>query len=276
VPTPSDTPYDLALAGGDFARWEGPPRRSILICSHPRSGSTLLGEAIRFAGGLGCPLEYLHRGFRPTIAARWGAPDLDAYVAALHRHRTEPDGVLSIKLFWQDVEDVAHERAPDRFPPPATRAPETMAEDDYRDLRAALDDILPNPEFVYLERRDRVRQAISAMVAAQTGLWRSIPGVGRQRAVGAAEYDYHRILGMIAFADYSHEHWRGFFAANGVAPHRVTYEELVDDFEHVLNGLCTRLGSAAVPPPRRMRRQADRTTEAMVVRFLRDHAARTP
>jgi LPS sulfotransferase NodH len=275
VPTPSDSPYDLTVASADFARWEGPPRRSVVICSHPRSGSTLLGEAIRFAGGLGCPLEYLHGGFRPTIAERWHAPDLDAYVAALHRYRTEPSGVFSIKLFWQDVEDVAHERAPDRFPPRGTTPPEAMHEHDYRDLLAQFADILPNPEFVYLERRDRVRQAVSAMVAAQTGLWRSIPGVGRQEAVGAAEYDYDRILGMIVYADYGYAHWRRFFAANGVEPYRVTYEELVDDFEHVLNGLFARLGSASVPSPRRMLRQADRTTEAMVLRFLRDHAART-
>ncbi|MEP6915258.1 MAG: Stf0 family sulfotransferase [Acidobacteriota bacterium] len=275
MPTPSATPYDLTLASADFPRWDGPPRRSLLICSHPRSGSTLLGEAIRFAGGLGCPLEYLHRGFRPAIAARWQAPDLSAYAAALHRHRTEPNGVCSIKLFWQDVEDVAHERAPDRFPPPGITPASVMRARDYRDLLALVADLLPHPEFVYLERQDRVRQAVSAMVAMQTGLWRSIPGVGRQQAVGAAEYAYEEILRLIALADYSHEHWRGFFAANGVEPCSVTYEELVDDFERVVHGVFARLGSASAPPPRRMQRQADQTTEAMVLRFLRDHAART-
>jgi LPS sulfotransferase NodH len=274
VPTPPASQYDLTLAGADFARWDGPPSRSILICSHPRSGSTLLGEAIRFAGGLGCPLEYFHRGFRPAIAARWQAADLDAYAAALHRHRTEPNGVCSIKLFWQDVEDVAHERAPDRFAPSGTRPAAVMHAREYRDLWALVADLLPNPELVYLERRDRVRQAVSAMVAMQTGLWRSIPGVGRQRAVGVAEYDYDEILRQIARADYSNEHWLGFFAANGVEPYRVTYEELVDEFERVVSGLFARFGSASVPPPCRMRQQANQTTEAMVRRFLRDHAAR--
>ena len=116
--------YDLSLSANDFAPWEGSPARSIVICSHPRSGSTLLGEAIHFAGGLGCPLEYLHRGFRPTLAARWQAPDLDTYVAAMHRWRTDPSGTVATKLFWQDVEEIAHERAPDRFPPPGAARPE--------------------------------------------------------------------------------------------------------------------------------------------------------
>lgn len=251
------SPYDLALAGGDYTPWEGPPERSIVICSHPRSGSTLVGEAIRFAGGLGCPLEYLHRGFRPTIAERWQAPDLASFVTALHRHRTEPNGVLSIKLFWQDLEDVARERG---------------QELDYRGVRTLLSDILPNATFIHLERQDRVRQAVSAVVAAQTGLWRSIPGVGRQSAVGVAEYDYDRILGMIAFADESHAHWRAFFAANGIEPYHLTYEALARDFERSISGLFAALGSASAPPPQRMRRQSDAATEAMVLRFLRDHA----
>jgi LPS sulfotransferase NodH len=275
VPTSPVSPYDLALASSDFAPWDGPPHRSVAICSHPRSGSTLLGEAIHFAGGLGCPLEYLHRGFRPTLAERWRAPDLGSYVAALHRYRTAPNGVLSIKLFWQDVEAVAHERAPERFPAPATRPAEETSAQDYRDLRAVLDEVLPNVSFVHLERQDRVRQAVSAIVATQTGQWRSVPGMGRQTPIGDAEYDYDRILGMIGFADDSHAHWRGFFAANGVEPCRLTYEELASRFDRTVSRLFAELGSSSAPPPRRMRRQSTDATEAMVRRFLRDHAART-
>lgn len=272
--SPLTRPYDLALASADFPPWAGLPRRTVIVCSHPRSGSTLVGEAIRFAGGLGCPLEYLHRGFRPTIAERWGAPDLASFVAALHRHRTEPNGVFSIKVFWQDLEEVAHERAPTRFPPPAVTAPDAWRDHDYRDLLSLLGDILPNPVWVHLERQDRVRQAVSAVVAAQTGLWRSIPGVGRQTAVGSAEYDYDRILGMVAFAEQSHAHWHAFFAANGLTPYRLTYEELARDFERTVQALLAALGNDSAVPPRRMQRQSGSATEEMVLRFLREYAAR--
>jgi LPS sulfotransferase NodH len=63
---------------------------------------------------------------------------------------------------------------------------------------------------------------------------------------------------------------------NAIEPHRVTYEELVAHFEREMNRLFAALGSASKPPPRRMRRQSDRTSETMVLRFLHDHAARTP
>jgi LPS sulfotransferase NodH len=266
--------YDLSLSTHDFAAWDGLPRRTVAICSHPRSGSTLLGEAIHFSGGLGCPLEYLHRGFRPVLAARWNAPDLTSYVAAMHRWRTDPSGTFSIKLFWQDVEEIAHERAPDRFPPPRTLSPDDCSDALYRDYHALLGEILPAQTLVLLERGDIVRQAVSAMIAAQTGLWRSIPGVGPGQARAAAEYDYDRILGLVSFGRDSADHWTRYFRANGEDPYRIAYEDLVRDYAATVGALLAALGRPGEAPPQRMRRQSDQVGEAMILRFLRDHAAR--
>ncbi len=266
--------YDLSLGTNDFAAWEGAPHRTLMVCSHPRSGSTLLGEAIHFAGGLGCPLEYLHRGFRPTLAGRWRAPDLGSYVAAMHRWRTDPSGVFSIKLFWQDIEEIAHERAPDRFPPPRILSPDDSDDATYRAYHNLLADILPNPTMILLERRDIVRQAVSAMIASQTGLWRAIPGVGLSEARGAADYDYERILGLVSLGRDSADHWTRYFRAIDVQPARVVYEDLVRDYAATVGALLADLGRPGEAPPQRMRRQSDAIGEAMVLRFLREHAMR--
>jgi LPS sulfotransferase NodH len=270
----TDRLYDLSLEANDFAAWSGAPRRTLVICSHPRSGSTLLGEAIHFAGGLGCPLEYLHRGFRPTLAQRWAAPDLESYVAAMHRWRTDPSGIFSIKLFWQDVEEIAHERAPDRFPPPRVLSPDDTDDAIYRAYHDLLADILPNQTLVLLERRDLLRQAVSAMIAAQTGLWRAIPGVGHNEARAAPEYDYDRILGLVSLGRDSADHWQRYFGAIHARPYRLAYEDLVRDYAGTVGALLEALGRAGEAPPQRMKRQSDQIGEAMVLRFLRDHAAR--
>jgi hypothetical protein len=107
--------YDLATARYDYPIRTGPPRRTVLVCSHPRSGSTLLGEGLYFAGGLGCPLEYFHAGFRPGIASRWECSTLPEYARAVYQRRTDPTGTLSVKLFWRDMAELAIELAPDRF-----------------------------------------------------------------------------------------------------------------------------------------------------------------
>lgn len=266
--------YDLSLSENDFAPWGGPPARSLIICSHPRSGSTLLGEAIHFTRELGCPLEYLHRGFRPALAARWQAPDLESYVAAMHRWRTDPSGTFSTKLFWQDVEEIAHERAPDRFPPPRIVTPDDADDALYLDYHALLSDLLPNPVWIRLRRCDVIRQAVSGVVATQTGMWRSIPGVGRTEAIGEAAYDYDRILGLVSLARDSDDHWARYFRAIGTSPYSLTYEDLVRDYEGTVTALLAELGRPGVAPPQRMQRQSDAAGEAMVLRFLREHAAR--
>jgi trehalose 2-sulfotransferase len=261
-------PYDLATAGADYPAWDGPPDRTVIVCSHPRSGSTLLGEAIYAAGQLGCPLEYLHRGFRPTFERRWHAHDLAAYVRAMHRHRTDRSGVFSIKLFWQDVEDTVMEaRDPGADP---------------KGVLDALRPIVPDPTFVYLTRADRVRQAVSAMIASVTSSFRALPGLsGPNGGAGpvaptarAPEYDYDAILRQLAAADYSKARWDAFFAATGIEPYRVQYEELVADYGRTTVGVLTRLGRQVEPSPPRLQRQATAQSEEFVRRFLADDQRR--
>jgi LPS sulfotransferase NodH len=253
-------PYDLATERADYPARDGPPERTLVICSHPRSGSTLLGEAIYAAGELGCPLEYLHRGFRPHFAQRWQANDLGAFVRALHRFRTDSTGVMSIKLFWRDVEDVADETAPDVSP------------DDFSEIFARLQPILPNPTFVYLTRRDRVRQAVSAFVAGETTVFRSISS-GEPRASRPVAYDYGGILRQLAAADYANARWRAFFSALRIDALQVDYEDLASNFVPTVAVLLDRLGHAGRPAAPRLRRQATAQSEELVLRFLRDHEA---
>jgi LPS sulfotransferase NodH len=264
--------YDLATIEHDYVAWDGPPRRTILICSHPRSGSTLLGEALYFAGGLGCPLEYFHTGFRPALAKRWATPELTAFVKAVTTFRTDPGGTLSTKLFWRDVVEMAIELEPAHFTDlmhglPAATSPQT-----YRDLAALLSPFFPSPTYIHLSRRDRLRQAISAVRAKDTGLWRSIPNVGEQVPQADPQFDIDRIERLIGYSDYCHDHWRNFFAAIGVTPHAVTYEELAANYQPTVANTLRFLGSDAEPPPVRMRRQSDNHSEAAVLNYLRAQA----
>lgn len=260
------SPYDLVTASADYPAWDGPPARTVLICSHPRSGSTLLGEAIYRAGGLGCPLEYLHRGFRPAIAARWNAPTLPDYVRALYRFRTDPRGVLSSKIFWRDLDETALELGE------GTTASQ------------ALDALFPRPAFVYLRRRDRVRQAVSAFAARATGKFRALDEVSSGGAREIA-YEYEGILRELAAADASHACWRQFFTERRIVPLRVDYEDLVNEYSGTVAMVVSSLSNSGDrqpplrPPPPRLRRQANATSEGLIARFLRDHAraaSRTP
>jgi trehalose 2-sulfotransferase len=253
-------PYDLATAAGDFPPWEGRPQRSVVLCSHPRSGSTLLGEAIFAAGGLGCPLEYLHRGFRPALAARWAAPDLASFTSAVHRHRTDTSGVLAMKLFWRDVEETWSEAT----------GQQAGGTTDAAQLFGALTSLLPDPTFVYLRRRDRVRLAVSAYIATMTSSFRRLPGDVAPATVVA--YDYDAILRQLAVADYSNARWQEFFELRGVSPLVVEYEDLASDYTGTASRVLAFLGRPVAVDQPRMQRQASRQSEEFVWRFLTDHS----
>ncbi|MCA1196538.1 Stf0 sulfotransferase family protein [Sphingomonas sp. R647] len=264
-------PYDLASAAHDYPDWDGPPLRTVLLCTHPRSGSTLLGEALYFAGGLGCPLEYFHAGFRPSFARRWDAPDFDSLSAAIRRHRTAPDGTLGVKLFWRDIEEIARDADPEleRF---ANVPPSDVPADYYGVLAGHVARLFPNPAFVHLWREDKLRQAVSAVLAIETGRWRSIPGATQDDAPAAAPFDIERIERIMSYSDFCHGHFRNLFAAMAVRPLSLTYEALTADYAATVCAVLRHLGSDAEPQTPRMRRQADGASEAMVLRYLRERA----
>jgi LPS sulfotransferase NodH len=263
--------YDLTDAEHDYPARGGPPDQTVLICTHPRSGSTLLGEALYFAGGLGCPIEYFHRGFRPGLADRWRTIDLPGHIRAVHRLRTDPGGVLSVKLFWPDIEEMVAELDPVRFGDLQNSAPADVPPDTYREIARLLEPIFPSARYVHLERRDRVRQAVSGVAAMQTRLWRVIPEMHAAKPAGVVEYDFERIGNFIAYSDYCHAHWRNFFTAIGNMPLTLTYEELVNDYGGTVRAMLDVLGSTAQVPPVRMHRQSDAVNETIVLRYLRDH-----
>ncbi|MDM4772586.1 Stf0 family sulfotransferase [Solimonas sp. SE-A11] len=264
----------MVSAGHDYPEWQGAPRRSLILISHPRSGSTLLAEALHAAGGLGNPLEYLHAGFRPTFARRWQAESLPQYLTKLHRLRTDPGGTLGIKLFWRDLRETAVEAGirSDQGPNPPPGG------EDYMALHTHLQRVLPNPVFVYLYREDRLRAAISAYIASKTGVFRALTPEQLQRTRREVEYDYEGIRQALAAFDAAHAHWRAYFAASGIRPLRLSYEELQADYHGSVTNVITSLGGSgqkSLPAPR-LTRQSSRHSETLLLRFLRDHAERCP
>jgi LPS sulfotransferase NodH len=264
--------YDLATAAHDYPVWDGTPLRHILMCTHPRSGSTLLGEAFHFSSALGCPLEYFHVGFRPSFAQRWNAHDIDCYIAAVRRHRTGPNGTLAVKLFWRDVEELAQELDPERFPESFFTAPEQMDSGHYGQLAALLTALFPNMALVHLSRRDRVRQAVSASLATTTGKWRNLNDGGSSALTSPQAYDRQDIERLIGYSDYCHRHWHNLFDALRIVPFTVRYEQLVSDYAKTIADVFAQLGCSVKPVPIRMQRQADARSETMVIRYLREQS----
>jgi LPS sulfotransferase NodH len=264
---------------------------SYLVCATQRSGSTLLVEALKSTGVAGCPEEFFEarvRTGRPRTAAGYfrdpGAPDIgdilgdpeklgpapaysslddiDDYADHLERsfqHGTTSNGVFGAKLMWGHLEDFRHFTAQ----LPAFRGLE---------LDELLPAVFPRPRYVWVTRRDKVRQAVSLWKAIQTEAWRGDPAPdSHQPQYHEAAIDH--LVKMLADHD---THWEAFFARKGIEPLVISYEDdLSTGVERAVRSVLRHL-DLSVPPgwsaPEHMQRQADERSE----RWVAQYRERTP
>lgn len=246
------------------------PRRSYLICTTNRTGSWLLCHALQDTGLAGIPAEYFWRGDMPFWAARWSVrpDDFEAYLgAALTRERSE-NGVFGSKMMRGYFDD---------FIERARTIPRL------RDLEPSrlLDDAFPGLRYLWLSRRDTLRQAISFVRATRTGVWGVGAGAPR-RAVDEPGYDFHEVDAHRRLLESQDAAWGDFFDAAGVRAFRFFYEDLVDRREDVVRSVLDAIGvrpahGPAIASPRTVV-QADELTEQWVRRYEDDDrtTSRTP
>lgn len=249
-------------------------RRSYVIASLPRSGSTLLARALWDTGVAGAPGEYFNPRHmadffrrwgrvRPSAVARlvlagprvwqqsgtWRSLSIPDYVRALKRHRTGPNGVFGVKLHYRHLQQSFLEPGHD------------------------VDELLEQPRWIWLVRRDHVGQAISYVRALQTDAWREDAG-----ARGEIHYDFERIARRLEDLRARERAWEHWLAEHGIEPLRLVYEGFVASYASTVRTVLRYLeiaeASAVTVPPPPLRRQADALSEDWGERFRRDAARR--
>jgi LPS sulfotransferase NodH len=241
--------------------------RSYVVCSTPRSGSSMLCRALASTGLLGTPTEYFNADIRAALAARWGCEgDLGAYLAALCSRRAErATGVLGTKLHWEQLEQL--------------RA-ETLglgrAEPEFEISASFLEDLLPAPLYIHVLRRDVNRQAVSFWTALQTGVWSQRNG---EKEPPPAPYSFEGIDRCRRLIENAELHWDRFFRFNGIEPMEVVYEDLVDAYEatvaavarHILGGSPEDQVQVEPAPSRRLH---NARSQALLELFAADRESR--
>ena len=229
------------------------PVVSYMICSQPRSGSSLLCELLANTLHAGMPAEYLRPDRVTMLKRRWGVETLDEYLRALVERKTSPNGVFGLKAHWGQY--AAIQADPDQAAVFAGRFP---------DLR-----------FIHVRREDHLRQAVSLVRALQTGSWSTVTGPETAPAV----FDREDIARKMARVQQDEAAWEQLFERTGIASHRIAYEELANAPEQTARGVLEFLG-VELPPDLLfdaplMQRQADDLSEEWVARYLAETAGLT-
>jgi LPS sulfotransferase NodH len=263
------------------------PERSLLICATPRSGSTLICQALRETRVAGRPEEYFealrhsgrprrpeeyfagvedrsildHLGERavgddpPPRSPLWSRAAYDRYLEWAMEVGTTPNGVFSAKLMWGYFGD---------FVSLLRNVPR------YRDVPLAdlLPTVFPSVAFIRVVRASKVRQAVSLWKAVQTATWRQEDAHQEARigpATGAdgeldppyktflqdhrpqLRFHYRAIAHLLDRVLEEEAAWDAFFEHCGIDPILVLYENFAADPQTATSNVLERLGLQTPP-----------------------------
>jgi trehalose 2-sulfotransferase len=230
-----------------------PLRRAYLIASTPRCGSTFLTSVLWQTGVLGAPAEYwnFHKRVKPVATGikmmqRLDATSPDDYLNKLLACRTTRNGIFGVKVLF-----VQFSQALKRFPQVLERlAPLT---------------------YIYIEREDKVAQAVSLAKLAQHGGWPERRGRAWQARSVAVPYDRDMISLSLARLEQQTTGWRQWFETNKIDPFVVKYEKLAADQNAVVRSIKELLGAQDDEPQevrfKAIERQGDSTNREWVARY---------
>ena len=249
------TGFDTGYEGKfDFPRWAGPPARTYLVATVPRTGSTWLTHLLWETGCLGAPLEYLN--FEPSgpyyFAAKSPSVQRDLWHSVLAR-RTSPGGTFGVKCFPTQLESLREEN------------PKLLSE-----VMSMFVTDVATPRMIYLERGDRTAHAISYARATLSGVWRSEHD-GQETPVAYSEAAIQQASEGL---DLQIAAWELMFSDLRIRPLRLSYEELVSNPAAALLQVGQFLGVELDPKDRivvpSVHKQADNDAKSWAWRFKQE------
>lgn len=241
---------------------------SYVICTSPRSGSTLLCNLLAATGVAGNPGSHFHE---PSIsdwldyfdlAPAGSLPERDV-LAKIFRAAVSK-GSLDTGMFGLRLQRHSF----DFFTQKLAVLHSGLSSDAQR-FQAAFGRTL----FVHLTRRDKVEQSVSYVKACQTGLWHAAQdGTELERLSPPRKpvYDAGEIRARFEEVTACDRDWERWFATEKIDLLRITYESLSTGPIETLRRLLDRLGldrEAATGVEPGVAKLADRTSRDWVARF---------
>jgi LPS sulfotransferase NodH len=219
---------------------------SYILCTTPRSGSTLLCGLLRDTGCAGDPQSYFHQpslanwcgGLKLplgssiskifTEARRVGSGNSDLFGLRMQRHSFDFWMAQLAKLHPSQTSDLGR-------------------------IEAAFG----RTAFIHLTRTDKIAQAVSLVRATQSGLWhRNADGSELERLSTPQNlrYDHAAIGQQLDELTVFEDQWKTWFRHAGITPLTISYEALAADPTATLNDVFihlrldqTRVQNAAPP-----------------------------
>jgi len=245
---------------------------SYMICTSPRSGSTLLCNLLEATGVAGNPASWF---YDPSVedwldeldvVPQAGASEreiLDVVFRAAIAKGSGGKGPFGLRQQGESF--------PFLFEKLALLSPQETTD------VGRFQKVFGATLFIHLTRRDKVDQAVSYIIAEQTGLWHvAADGSELERVSSHREpvYDAEKLRACVEMLEAYDRDWNDWFSHEQISPFHITYDDLAADpiatLGDVLEALrLERLAANDVTPG--VRKLADSTNHKWAERFRAEH-----
>jgi LPS sulfotransferase NodH len=220
-----------------------------------------LCEALKNTGLAGFPEEYFlnGEGWEDSQWARQhGVTSRTDYLNLVFAQGTSSNGVFGTKVMWNYFHTMLKNL-------------QELPEDTGLNAPQLMDSLFPNAHYIWIVRRDKVRQAVSWAKAGQTDVYAVHTG---ESPIPKREptFDFEFIDQLHHLILEGEAGWQSFFEACGVQPFKVVYEDLVEDYEQTALRILEYL-NVSYPPnlvfgERSLQKQANALNEAWVKMYI--------
>jgi len=174
-------------------------RKLYIIATTSRSGSTHLCRMLTSTGRLGEPAEYYNVRVKPERMQLWNAADDVDYFRQMLLRTSTANGACGLKAA-------------------------TLAFENFRRELGPIFELL-RPTYIWLRRRDVLRQAISLYRAEATDVWHWHNGQPKPSA--CPPLDAARIKRCRRQIEQANDAWARWFADENIFPLKLWYEDVI-------------------------------------------------
>jgi LPS sulfotransferase NodH len=238
------------------------PKLAYWLCGTPRTGTNLLRYALKKAG-CGHPAEGYHKYANQEFGWGFDETDFIRYTRQMvERQTSAKTGIFGLKIFWEQFQYYL-----DQCEHPSISGGQALTPQE----KVAV--FFPDARFVFIRRRDKLRQAISLVKAKQSSVYIV---TDKQNAPPSKPARLHYNPRMISYyLDLFAAQellWDNFFMKSDFTHKTIWYEDFEGNYEAQVASVIEYLGldSGPIAQPKHQK-QADEHSEEWYRRYLSEN-----
>ena len=191
------------------------PHTSFLVCTNHRTGSGMLCDFLWQTNLAGRPDEYFDPAVEKEYSREWDTRTHSQYLDRVLENGTSPNGIFGAKIMWRQIRFLNHK---------VSRALNNKS----LNTHLLMQIMFPDLKYIWLRRRNKIRQAVSFWLRRKTGIfrWFDLEPAKYSNEPAFNFIEIHKLVQEFHKYEFC---WLCYFRNNRINPLVVFYE---DDLEY--------------------------------------------